>query len=695
MKRPAGQERYLERGLRLWLLAALLPALILLAPFLPGWAIPACVIVLAARGLRPGLRRGPVGHMITVLLAVAAVSAVVLHYHTVLGRDAGVTLLLLFTTLKLFETETLRDGRIAALLTLLSTNAVFLFDQSLWRALVAAGAFLVQVGSLIELSAPGEPVPVRRRLAEAAGMTLLAIPFMLVLFVLFPRISGPLWEVPRENSARSGLSDEMDPGAISRLVRDDSPAFRVRFSGSPPPAHLRYWRGPVMSTFDGRRWRVADADRRPAIPPRPPAGRTLRQEIILEPHGKRWLFGLDQPLRMNVDGVRTRAGMLLARNRILHPQRYAVISSPGEVLPVPLGRAERRRNLRLPIGAAPRTVRLARQWRATAADDEALIRQALDYYTRNLRYTLSPGATPAGADPTDHFLFTSRAGFCEHMAGGFAVLMRAAGIPARVVTGYQGGAWNELGGFLQVRQSDAHAWTEVWLENRGWVRIDPTAAVAPERVERGLAAAPGLAAELPLLSRVRLGSGLLGAAQQFWDTLNYQWQRWVLAYGPDRQWALLRLLGLSHPDWRDLAWMLGGVLGILAVLATLWGLRGARGMHRDPVRRSWAVLERKLARAGLPARASETPLQLARRAARTWPAQAAILHDIAQSYTRIRYAHCADPVGGAAVLRRRIRALRLRRVRPRCGDTSGGADDCDPAGGRPPEPPGDWRNRPG
>ncbi len=681
-----------------WLLAALIPVYLLHWPFVPAWVVPASLFVVALRALRPARWGGRSWRVGTIGLSVAAVLGVVATFHTMLGREAGVSLLLLFTALKLFESETLRDGRIAVLLAILSTNAVFLFDQALWRALLGGVLFLVQVAALIELSAPGERVSIGGRLREAGRLTLLSVPFMLVLFVLFPRISGPLWHVPQQDLARSGLSDEMTPGGIARLVRDDTPAFAVRFQGAPPPPEMRYWRGPVMSAFDGRTWRVAAMDRSEQEAAAWPEGseRLVEQDILLEPHGKRWLFGLDQPLRLDAQGSRTVAGMLLARERVRRPLRYRVVSQLSDRLPAPMSPKTRRLNLALPQGIAPRSVALALRWRAAARSDRDVIEQALAYFTRNLSYILAPGALPTRADPTDYFLFERRAGFCEHMAGSFAVLMRAAGIPARVVTGYQGGTWNALGGFVQVRQSDAHAWTEVWMEDAGWVRIDPTAAISPQRVERGIAAAPGMAAQLPLLARTRLGGGLIAALQQAWDNVNFQWQRWVLAYGPDRQWALLRRLGFDRPDWRHLAWVLGGGLGLLAAAFTLWALRSAGKRPRDPVRAVWRDLERRLTRQGLAPQRGETPWATAKRAAQAWPACADELDAIAKDYMALRYAPRRGGLDRAAIeLRRRIRRLDLRRLRRRCGDTSSGAGDCGPDAGPPPAPPVDWRNRPG
>ncbi len=685
----------IDRPTLAWIIAALGPVYLLHWPFAPTWVVPACTAILSLRVLAPGRwRKRRVWRTLSPAMALAAVVAVAASFHTLLGRDAGVTLLLLLAALKLLETETVRDGRIGVLLAILATNALFLFDQALWRVLLGGALFIVQVGALVQLSAPDENAPLRQRLGEALWLTAAAMPFMLVLFVLFPRVSGPLWHGPQEDIGRSGLPDEMTPGRIARLIRDDSPAFRVRFDDTPPPAASRYWRGPVMSAFDGHSWRVSLLDRAPARD-EPMAGSIGEQEVLLEPHGKHWLFGLDRPLQAEVEGMRTHSDMLLAGERILHPLRYRVRSRITDHDGRPLDPAQRRLSLALPAQSAPRAVALAQRWRTAAREDGDVIRMALGYFHHNLRYTLTPGATPPGADPTDHFLFESRAGFCEHMASSFAVLMRAAGIPARVVAGYQGGSWNPIGGFLEVRQSDAHAWTEVWLSDSGWTRIDPTAAIAPERVERGIAAAPGMAAQLPLFARTRLGGGMLATLQAVWDNVNYQWQRWVLAYGPDRQWALLRRLGFDRPDWRHLAWILGAGVGLLAAAFTSWALRSTRPSPQDPLRRVWGAFTRKLARSGVEACPGDTPLEVAARAARIWPEHADRLRRIAEDYVTLRYG--PGPVGARETrcLRRRIRRLRLPRLRRRCAGTSDDADDCGPGAGPPREPRVDWRNRPG
>ncbi len=320
------------------------------------------------------------------------------------------------------------------------------------------------------------------------------MPLALCVFFFFPRLGGPMWGAPTDSMARTGLSDRMAPGSVQQLLIDDSPAFRVAFHGIAPPRQNLYWRGPVLSFFDGTTWsRPEYRSARGGTNDLRPSGGTISYQVTLEPSDQRWLLALDVPLTTPDKSVRGADMSLVRQTPVDSLTQYEVTSSTRYTLDADLGERARSRMLELPQNVNPRALALAAEWRKQSSDDNGVIRAALDLFHQKFFYTLNaPELTPR--DTVDDFLFETQRGFCEHYASAFTFLMRAAGIPARVVTGYQGGYYNDVGDYWVVRQSDAHAWSEVWLEGRGWVRVDPTAAVSPQRVDLGARAAAGASA---------------------------------------------------------------------------------------------------------------------------------------------------------------------------------------------------------
>ncbi|RMG58037.1 MAG: DUF3488 domain-containing protein, partial [Gammaproteobacteria bacterium] len=463
-------------------------ALILLphALHLPFWALAVALLAMAWAGL--AIWRGhrlPHG-VIRLLLVVAGTVATLLWFHTLNGREAGVTLLVLMLGLKALELRGLRDALFLLFIDYFLIATQFLWDQSLPLILYLLASVILLTAVLMALNDPRRMLGPRALVARSARMTAAALPIMLLLFLLFPRLPGPLWGLPTEqtHAARSGLSESMHPGDISRLVRSDAPAFRVRFDGPLPAPSERYWRGPVLDRFDGRGWQRGK--------PVPSVQRGQLQLLESGPQHaytlwpndpeSHWITPLEFP-RALPPGLRATGHLEFLRKEGSHPGAWSFTSVTRYRLDPETPIGGHPRYLQLPPGAAPQARKLARRWRSEAGDnDMAVIRKALDFFNREaFHYTLSPPRI--AGDPVDGFLFQTRRGFCEHYAGSFVVLMRAAGIPARVVTGYQGGEYNALGGYLLIRQSDAHAWAEAWLPGQGWLRVDPTAAVAPERID--------------------------------------------------------------------------------------------------------------------------------------------------------------------------------------------------------------------
>jgi transglutaminase-like putative cysteine protease len=435
------------------------------------------------------------------------------------------------------ELRTARDAMALIFLSCFILITNFLYSQSLPTALYMLVTLMVIMASWVHLHAPG--IAIKPRLRVAAVLLLQAIPLTLILFILFPRVPGPLWGLPQDAFARSGLDDTMSPGSVGRLALSDAVAFRVSYQGKPPPRSRMYWRGPVLWDFDGHNWTPGRATQ--GIAPQFSAtGRATAYSVTLEPHNKRWLFALDMPDSISVPARLTDDFQLLNSEPVNERLRYEARSRLDYHANLQESPSQLQRALQLPPTLNPRARQLATSWRAD--DDQAVVRRALDYLNeQNFYYTLEPPTL--GRNSTDDFLFITRRGFCEHYASAFVFLMRAAGIPARVVTGYQGGEYNAYGNYHIVRQSDAHAWAEVWLTGQGWVRIDPTAAIAPERVERGLSAALTDNTALPFMSRnpplwlrdLRLN----------WDALANQWNQRVLGYDSERQFAFLSRFGME------------------------------------------------------------------------------------------------------------------------------------------------------
>lgn len=582
------------------------------------------------------------------LLTVATAVGIYGSHGALLGRDPGTALLLGMAALKLLEMRRRRDVHIVMYLGYFLAATQFLYDQSL-PMILYLGATSWALTIMLIAAHQARPPATPWRYARQAGMLLLqALPVMLLLFVLFPRLAGPLWRLPDDaRGATTGLSDTMSPGTITHLSQSDEVAFRVGFDGEPPLPQERYWRGPVLSSYDGRTWRQAAV-----TPTTPPVveqrGATVRYSVQLEPHNRRWLFALDAPLTLPAD-ARWGDGLLLEAVSPIYERRfYTLSSSPQYRLEADLTAAMRARYLNLPDGAHPKARALAEEWRRRGLSDQELLATAAEFFrSQAFVYTLTPPALPY--DPVDQFLFDSRRGFCEHYASALTVLMRAAGVPARVVTGYLGGEMNPLSNYMIVRQSDAHAWTEVWLQDQGWTRIDATGFIAPHRIEHGLADALPAGEPVPFLAR---SGGLLKRLNLQWDAINTNWNRWVLGYGPELQQQLLSRVGLGR--WQRMITALGISVAVILGLVALLLLRD-RHRSDDPLVDSYARFCGKLARRGLTRASGEGPHTYAARVAAARPDLATQVESITALYSRLRYGAPGSSTQEVAELRRRVR----------------------------------------
>jgi transglutaminase-like putative cysteine protease len=586
----------------LWLLVGLAMVAAPHVERLPWW-LTGLVITLSAWRIYLGHASLPLpGRWLLILVVIGATAGVYFNYRTIFGRDAGVALLVVMLALKLLETRVLRDGMLLIFLGYFLVITNFLYSQTIPTGIYMLACTWVITTTMIGLHYAHREPPLRARFRAAGILLAQSTPLMLVLFLLFPRITGPLWGLPQDAYAgATGLSDTMSPGSLSNLILSDAVAFRVKFNGSVPPAKQLYWRGPVMWDFDGRTWTAPRALY--GTPEFTAHGPPVAYEVTLEPHNKRWLFALDVPGKLPPRAFASADFQLYAVQPVNSRVRYEMTS----FLDYTYGREDEgiaiRRALALPLGINPRTAAFAAELRVRYKDDRALM-QAVFSKFRNEKffYTLTPPLL-AMDDPVDEFLFETRSGFCEHYSSAFAVIMRAAGIPARVVTGYQGGEVNRFGDYLIVRQAEAHAWNEVWLRGEGWVRVDPTAAVSPLRVESGISAAVPRTDPLPLL--VRGDFEALRQLQFTWDLVANTWNQWVLGYTPDRQRQFLSQVGIDDATWYSLTVvMLCATVVIIIVLSAVM-LRQIRSRVRDPVKIAYLRFCEKLQRAGLPRQPTE------------------------------------------------------------------------------------------
>jgi transglutaminase-like putative cysteine protease len=592
-----------------------------LVPFwghLPFWCVTLTAVVLVWRALL-ALSNGPLpGRWKVMAVLVVAVGLTAWSERTLLGREAGVMMLVVLVALKTLELRARRDAMVVFFLGFFLVLTHCLYSQSL---LIALSMLVSTWGLLTALVLANMPVgrpPLRKAGAVAARSALLGLPLMAMLFLLFPRF-GPLWGLPQDGLGRTGLSGSLRLGGMADLANDDSIAFRIRFDGAAPRPEALYFRGPVLSRFDGVEWQpsvFATARSASRALDLRTAGAPLHYEMLLEPIRLAllpmleatpapaggvplladWQSWLGHDLQWHTD-------RLVGERLRLQAEAWTRFEHGRQIEPDELNAMRS-----LPPDFNPRSIAWAQQVRARLGDADArTLAAALLAYVRqaDFVYTLQPGSY--GSDAIDEFWLDRREGFCEHYATSFVVLMRAMGVPARVVTGYQGAEPPDADGFQVVRQSHAHAWAEYWTPDAGWLRADPTAAVSPERVRasRSLPPQPGLVAGALNTMNPELASRLRHA----WELLDNRWNQWVMGYSRTRQFNLLRAMGVSSPDWVDVARVLVIALSAVAGAGALWAWRDRR--RQDPWTRLHGRLCRRLQAIGVPALPHHPPRTLA------------------------------------------------------------------------------------
>ncbi|HKT71356.1 MAG TPA: DUF3488 and transglutaminase-like domain-containing protein [Steroidobacteraceae bacterium] len=654
-----------------WAAAALGGGLLLHLDRVAPWVSLVALACIAWRMTASMTRRAPLpGAVLRTLLALLLVAAVLARFQTLNGLTAGSALLILMGAVKLLETKTRRDEFVVVGTSLFLLLAACLDRQTMLRTplYLAHGwvccSTLAMIAYASSSPAPGAaagPILFRGRdaLSLAARSLLLAVPLAVVLFVFLPRMTGSLWALPRSEEAVTGLGDTMSPGSITRLTSSYEVAFRAHFTTHPPAPQERYWRGPVLDDFDGFTWRHRAnifARRQPLLY----LGPAYRYQIWLEPSSHRWWFALDTPVEAPEARVFFSAEYeLQTAEPVDELTSYVAVSHTATRAAEPLPLLARRYDTALPSDRNTRSVELARSMRARVNTDREFVHSVLEMFrTGGFAYSVTPPGL--GENSVDDFLFDTRVGFCGHYASAFVALMRAAAIPARVVTGYLGGEWNPIGGYFIVRQSDAHSWAEVWLEGSGWTRVDPTAVVEPERLRRGILDLLPDAGTAP--TRLLHTTPWLAALWQRWDAANAWWNARIVRFNYESQLGILERFGFDSPGARELCTAFAaGLLAWLAWVALQLG-RTPAGPRPDRLGRAYLRLCRKLARAGLPRLPHQGPLAYAQVVASGRPDLTDPIGGLLHRYANLRYGR-DEPMAPLRIARFEREVARLR-IRP-------------------------------
>lgn len=638
---------------------------------LPSWILFAWLTVLGWRvQMYRGLWRAPKTLEKVVLVSLCGVG-LLLGYARLFALEPMVALLVVAFILKFLEMQQRRELLLVVFIGFFVTATHFLFSvtllQTLYSVLCLWLLLVVLVAANRDASIPSDINKALTPAPKAAGWIMLqSLPLMLLLFVFIPKL-GALWNVPSlKNTAKTGVSDSMSPGDFSKLNKSNEVAFRVTFKSSLPEQSQLYWRGLVLSQFDGRRWSVGSWPRRrgdlvwaddQAVPKQLVSKKVL-YEVMQEPTQQAWLYSLKTQSEWGDYAELSDKYTLIAKKPLTERYSYQLTSELSRLVEGDgsrLSAGERQAETQLPLELNPQTQRAARQWLQEEGSHRGLMIRLLAYYRAEFSYTLEPPLL--GRDTVDEFLWGTKRGFCEHFSSSFVTFMRAAGVPARVVVGYQGGEFNTIDNYLIVRQKDAHAWAEVWLDGEGWLRVDPTAAVAPERVEQNLESALS-SADASLVGgwAGRAGSVTwIKSLQLQWDASNYRWQRWALSFDRDRQIDFLsNLLGGLQP-WRvAVAFISLAAAILLPILLRLLWLN--RAPAQSPVQRQLSKLERKLRHRGLVRLTGEPVGDYLNRAAASFPLLAGQLGAIRHLFNQALYAEDESKI---SALKIRVHELKV------------------------------------
>ena len=568
---------------KLLILLSVIIVLIPLVPHIPLWLTLFCVFLIVWRLMYDFGRLPLPGWFIRLVIMLMALIAIIFNYYTLFGRTAGSAFLALLLCMKLLEMHNQRDRMVVIFLASFMVVLGFLFSQTLLTGLYMIIQAIILTMALISINHRTDTYVSNLKIYKnylqiTSRMLLQAAPLTLLLFILFPRVPGPLWGMPEDvGSATTGLSEEMSPGRISQLSNNDAVAFRVKFKNVIPKQDELYWRGPVLWRFDGARW---DA---------PKSQFTLRLEteyeklgpavdytLTLEPHQKRWLFALDLPAILPPKSRMSSDLQILSLRPVDKVTRYEMRSHVNYRIE-PDSVTDMQRYLTLPANIAPRSQQLIQTWLRDSPNTSQLIEKALNHF-RNEEFYYSRTPPLLFDDPVDEFLFQTRKGYCEHYASAFTVMMRQAGIPARVVTGYLGGELNPLSDYMIVRQSDAHAWSEIWLAGQGWLRFDPTRMIPPGRIEStsDLIRRQTQTDRQRQLIELSWLSHSYRQASYAWDAVNNRWNQWIIGFNEKRQLALFSSLGMPDISWRGMTFMLFTMMAAFLIGVSFYLFRDSK-----------------------------------------------------------------------------------------------------------------------
>jgi len=537
---------------------------------LPVWFVPMMVAVIGYRFYGQIKHIEKAYSVVLMLVAVAALLLIVYSQGFGLSREISVTILITMTVLKLLETYRQRDALLVVMLCYFVAMTRFLYSQDLVLMLYLLVSTWVTTHALSIVNYQHSDIWFEKKQIKASVVWLaLALPFAVLLFLAFPRLGSPIWGSPDIfGEGKTGISDEMSPGSIIELFMDDSPAFRVTFDKNQQPDNNQlYWRGPVLTQFDGRTWTRRQFNHSRGAVGFPSTAKSIRYQIEMEPNGRNYMFGLDTILRPPQGAALEPDSSLFSMTKVNQLKHYELTSVVSDRLYQPLSSFSRRRLVDFPAAVNLKTQLLIAQWQANDDSPYGLINKALNWFqSEGYLYSYSPPALDS-PEVIDEFLYDSKRGFCEHFASTFVVMMRMAGLPARVVTGYQGGVDN--GEYWLVKQSDAHAWAEVYIDQPDhelggfWQRVDPTSVVAPERLNRG-------SGNIIDERRTFMDFPWLRSVRQNLDKYRFGWNRWVRDFNVSKQQALFDAIGIKHRDGKDLALVLLGILAGTGGLLFAW-----------------------------------------------------------------------------------------------------------------------------
>lgn len=571
-----------------------------------------------------------------LVISISSFIGIFIFFGTLIGKTAGSVLLVILLAIKLHESQSKRDYMLLISLSFFIIITNFLFSQSIPSVLLMLLAVVILVISMLTINQANAQLNLDYKFKFSIKILFQSIPLMLVMFVLFPRISGPLWQLPEDKpSAITGLSDTMSPGNISNLIQSNAIAFRVKFDDTAPKQSKLYWRALVLWYFDGKTWEQGKHNPSSLATLHTTENENINYTVTLEAHHKRWLYALDIPSNVPKDIIYTSNYNLRSRQNINNLYQYKISSvleyfNQSEISPW-----EKSAGLKIPFNSNPETLRMGQNLAQKFQKQEDIVNHVLEYFNRQkFHYTLNPPLTP-GFNSVDQFLFKTKRGFCEHYASSFTLLMRAAGIPARVVIGFQGGTINPLNNIMSVRNSDAHAWSEVWIESRGWVRIDPTAAIAPQRIELNLNAALDQSETRPF--HMQINSGFIKDILFYWDAMDNQWNLWVIGYDEKFQQRFLENIFNKKIELSEIVIIMVSSFTALLLILAIFILKPWQKQKIDPEVKIYNEFCSKLASRGLHREPHEGPIDFAKRAKIAFPDKEQSIELITRLYIRLRF----------------------------------------------------------